>query len=224
MPDDNLLLYIGSGLIVGGLFLAIVMGVIFAVQPKHAGFRYGAFFLGANLALVPLWGAAAVCFFFQFLSDGLAYGLAIQTSLICLGVLIAYRFLAFRSKALFIIATIPCLFSMYLTLLGIWNLIYILAVYKPAVVAGRGRMGKGHRFSGGPSPIQVDPVGPGANTRDPGISRQHAQTATGLAHASGMLLHRQGGKTDRCYSSCSSRARSSSRTRTSSSRCESGTP
>jgi hypothetical protein len=131
MRDHNqLLLFIGAGLVYGGLLLALIVGVIFAVRSHNYGFRYGSFFLSGNLVLVPLLGAASVCFYFQFL-DSIAYAVAIPTILLCVGVLIAYKLLDFRSKALFIIASIPYLLTLYLSPIAIWNLIYIVFICRP---------------------------------------------------------------------------------------------
>ena len=128
--DDQLLLFIGAGLLCGGLLLALIVGIIFAIRNQGSGFRYGSFFLSANLVLVPLWGAASVCFYFQFLNS-IAYAVAIPTILLCVGVLISYKLLDFRSKALFTIASIPYLLTLYLSPVAVWNLIYIFFVCRP---------------------------------------------------------------------------------------------
>ena len=130
MDDDNqLLLFIGAGLLWGGLLLALIVGVIFAIRSHNSGFRYGSFFLSGNLVLVPLLGAAFVCFYFQYL-ESIAFAVAIPTILLCLGVLLSYKMLEFRSKALFVITSIPYLLTLYLSPIAIWNFIYIFFIYR----------------------------------------------------------------------------------------------
>ena len=68
--ESQLLLYIGSGLSLGSLLLGPIVGVILAIKEQYKGFRYGAFFLGASLVLVPLQAIAVCCYYFQFLDDG----------------------------------------------------------------------------------------------------------------------------------------------------------
>ena len=129
--ESQLLLYIGSGLSLGSLLLGPIVGVILAIKEQYKGFRYGAFFLGASLVLVPLQAIAVCCYYFQFLDDGLAFVTTIPTSLFVIGLLLAYCFLPFRSKALFIIVSVPYLLIVYLSPVFIFNLVYILKLYKP---------------------------------------------------------------------------------------------
>ncbi len=131
--EDQTLLFLGSGLGAGGILLGPIIGVILAVKESSKGFRYGAFFLGTSMVLVPLFGAASVCFYYQFLSEGgLAHSVAIPTALVTIGVIIAFFCLPFRSKSLFIIVSFPYLAGIYLAPLFIFNLIYIFKIYQPA--------------------------------------------------------------------------------------------
>lgn len=129
--ESQYLLYIGSGLSAGSLFLGAIVGIILATKERYRGFRYGAFFLGASLAVVPLQGVSVSCYCFQFLDDGLAFVTAIPIGLGVVGIVTAYFFLPFRSKSLFIVVSVPYLFTLYLSPVFIFNLIYILKLYKP---------------------------------------------------------------------------------------------
>ncbi|MEO0796743.1 MAG: hypothetical protein AAFX93_16365 [Verrucomicrobiota bacterium] len=134
MDGDQTLLYLGAGLTSGGLLLGLIIGVIFAVNERAQGFRYGSFFLGMNLVLVPCFGLGVVMYYYQFLDGGLAHAVAIPQILLGIGVLVAYKCLRFRSKALFWITSIPYLLSIYLSPVAIFNIVYIYAIYKPGVL------------------------------------------------------------------------------------------
>lgn len=130
--DNNSLLYIGAGLSTAGMLLSPIIGTIAAVNKKSKDFRYGAFFLSANLPIVLLCGMGTICYFYEFLGeDGLAHAVAFPVAAIIIGILIAYKALGFRSKALFIISSIPYLLMVYCIPLFIFNLIYILKIYTP---------------------------------------------------------------------------------------------
>lgn len=133
--ESQLLLYVGSGLSMGSLLLGPIVGIILASKERYKGFRYGSFFLGASLVLVPLQGAAICCYYFQYLDEGLAFVTTIPTTLFVIGVLLAYFFLPFRSKPLFIIVSVPYLLIIYLSPVFIFNLVYILKLYDPTRTA-----------------------------------------------------------------------------------------
>lgn len=129
--DDMTLLYLGSGLTGGGMLLGLIAAIIFCANEKNKGFRYGAFFLGGSLAMVPLFGLGTCCYYYQFLDVSMASMCSIITVSVIVGVLAAFKFLDFRSKALFWIVNIPYILIMYGIPLWIFNMVYLYAIYKP---------------------------------------------------------------------------------------------
>ncbi|GHB97443.1 hypothetical protein [Cerasicoccus arenae] len=143
MEENHTLLYLGAGLAYGGLFLALIIAIVACTRPQYKDFRYGAFFLFGNLVATPMVGLGNVCFYYEFLSGGLAHALAIPTISIIIGVLFAYKFLDLRSKTLFWITNIPYILMVYTIILPIFNIIYIYKIYKPTETADLSSIAEG---------------------------------------------------------------------------------
>ncbi|WP_309384844.1 hypothetical protein [Cerasicoccus frondis] len=129
--EDMTLMYLGSGLMYGGLLLALIAGIIGGNLPQSKGFKYGVFFHAGNMVAAPLGGLAMVCLFYEFLSPDIAHLNTIVVAVVVIAELIAYKALKFRGKALWWITNIPYILLIYTIPFAIWNIVYYYKVYKP---------------------------------------------------------------------------------------------
>jgi hypothetical protein len=126
----DLLLYVGSGLLVGSAVLGGALGLAATLRAKIQGFRYGVFY--SVFALVASMGycLASIAFFFSFLGPELQ--LPMFCSLIAIGFLAGLVVMAVYvrkdSRVLFGILSLYSILVFWLAPLFIWNVIYLVFV------------------------------------------------------------------------------------------------
>ncbi len=81
---SDLLLYVGTGLLVGSAVLGVAVGLVYTLRAKIQGFRYGAFFSAFALVASIGYCLASIAFFFNFLPPNIA----VFCSLVALGFLV----------------------------------------------------------------------------------------------------------------------------------------
>jgi len=127
---NNLLLYVGTGLLVGSAVLGIAVALAHILRTKLEDFKYGTFY--SVFALVASIGycLATIAFYFNYL--GPPFGIAVFGSLISLGFIAGLLILAARvkkdSRALFVVLSFYSLFTVWLAPVFVWNLIYVLFI------------------------------------------------------------------------------------------------
>lgn len=127
---NDLLMYVGAGLLVGSAILGIAVGIAYIPRSKIETFKYGAFY--SVFALVASIGycLASVAFFFNFLGPKLQ--LPIFCSLVSLGFLAGLVVMAVLvrkdNRWLFAILSLYTLFTVWLAPVFVWNMIYLVFV------------------------------------------------------------------------------------------------
>jgi hypothetical protein len=124
------LLAIGAGLLFGSMILGIAVAIIHVATHETTGFKYGTFYNA--FALVGSVGMclAYICFFFLYLGGGIAIFLTILTSAVLVGLLLFALRMKKDSRILFAVLSFYALFSVYLSPLFLWNMIYLFLVAK----------------------------------------------------------------------------------------------
>ena len=127
---NDLLLYVGTGLLVGSAVLGVAVGIAYVLRTKIETFKYGVFY--SVFALVASLGycLASIAWFFNFLGPRLQ--LPIFCSLISLGFLAGLVVIAVLIKKdnrwLFAILSLYTLFTVWLAPVFVWNMIYLVFV------------------------------------------------------------------------------------------------
>jgi hypothetical protein len=127
---NDLLLYVGAGLLVGSAILGIAVGIAYILRAKIETFKYGAFY--SVFALVASIGycLASIAWFFNFLGPKLQ--LPIFCSLVSIGFLAGLVVMAVLvrkdNRWLFAILSLYTLFVIWLAPIFVWNMIYLVFV------------------------------------------------------------------------------------------------
>lgn len=124
---NDLLLYVGTGLLAGSAVVGVAMGLAYTIRFKIQEFRYGVFY--SVFALVASIGycLASIAFFFKFLGPQLQ--IPVFCSLIALGFLVGLVVMAVfvkkDSRVLFTVLSFYSLLVVWLAPVFVWNLIYL---------------------------------------------------------------------------------------------------
>ncbi len=127
---NDLLLYVGTGLLVGSAVLGAAVGLAYTLRAKIQEFRYGVFY--SVFALVASIGycLASIAFFFNFLGPQLQ--LPLFCSLVAIGFLAGLIVMAVYikkdSRMLFAVLSFYSIFVVWLAPVFIWNMIYLVFV------------------------------------------------------------------------------------------------
>jgi hypothetical protein len=127
---NDLLMYVGAGLLVGSAVLGIAVGIAYTLRAKIETFKYGVFY--SVFAMVASIGycLASIAWFFNFLGPRLQ--LPIFCSLVSLGFLagliVMVVFIKKDNRWLFAILSLYTLFVVWLTPVFVWNMIYLIFV------------------------------------------------------------------------------------------------
>jgi hypothetical protein len=127
---NDLLLYVGVGLLVGSAVLGLAVGVAYILRARIEEFRYGMFY--SVFAIVASIGYcfASIAFYFNFLGPRL--GIPIFCSLIALGfaagLVVLAVFVKKDSRVLFAILSFYTLFTVWLAPVFVWNLVYLIFI------------------------------------------------------------------------------------------------
>jgi len=127
---NDLLLYVGTGLLVGSAVLGIAVGIAYILRAKIETFKYGVFY--SVFALVASIGycLASIAWYFNFMGPHLQ--LPIFCSLVSLGFLAGLVVMAVLIKKdnrwLFAILSLYTLFTIWLAPVFVWNMVYLVFI------------------------------------------------------------------------------------------------
>lgn len=126
--QNNLLLFLGTGVVVSSIFLGIAIGLIYVFRRDVREFRYGVFY--SVFALVASIGflLGSIAFFFQYLTINIAAPCSLISLLLMGALSLLASFVRKDSRVLFGVLSIYCLVTVYLVPVFIWNMIYLLVV------------------------------------------------------------------------------------------------
>jgi hypothetical protein len=139
-----MLLFIGTAFYTGSIILGAAIALVYITTKRITHFKYGTFY--NVFALVGATGMCfgSVCFFFLYLRKDMATFLTVMTSCILVGLLLFALRMKKDSRILFAILSFYWIFTVYLSPLFLWNMIYLLFIAKkraepPAVPATAAR-------------------------------------------------------------------------------------
>jgi hypothetical protein len=125
---SDLLLYVGTGLLVGSAILGLAVGLIYLLRSGTKDFRYGVFY--STFALVASIGycLGAIAFFFQFLHRDIAIFCSLVAAGALIGLVLIGIFLKKSSRVLFGVLSFYLLLVVWLAPVFLWNMLYLFWV------------------------------------------------------------------------------------------------